>query len=217
MPQGYAFNLTYGRSGSTILQKILNTIDGYKILGENYNALYDLFRSCVALRKTHGSWPNGPAPLPWLGASEIDPGGFEKDVVAAFIEHILRPEPTARVVGFKEIRFPIGSDADMLDFLNFIETYFPNSKIIFNVRNAEDVAKSSWRRNSEPERVFKMVARADGFFRGAVEASPQNRYVVDYDAYVKDPQQLEGLFKFLGEPLDLPKIKEALEVRLTHK
>ena len=41
----FVFVVTYGRSGSTLLQKVLGDIDGYHISGENNNALYGLYQS----------------------------------------------------------------------------------------------------------------------------------------------------------------------------
>jgi len=217
MPQGYVFVVTYGRSGSTLLQKILNSIDGYKILGENNNALMDLFKACEDLRKTREMWPKNDAPLPWLGAGEINVDWFTRDVVNAFIKHVLRPDPTTRIAGFKEIRFPTGTDAEMLDYIRFVEKSFPNTKTIFNIRKAADVARSSWWQEAETNRVLEMVGRMDAFFRRTAAYQPKFRYVVDYDAYVQDPTQLEGLFEFLGETMDQEKIKEILGVRLDHK
>ncbi len=40
---GYLFIVTYGRSGSTLLQGILNSIPGYLIRGENRAALFHLY------------------------------------------------------------------------------------------------------------------------------------------------------------------------------
>src|SRR5262245_42168913 len=53
----YVFVMTYGRSGSTLLMGLLNTLPGYLIRGENDDAmkfLYDFHRTCVA-RSTF--WP----------------------------------------------------------------------------------------------------------------------------------------------------------------
>ena len=47
---GYVFVMTYGRSGSTLLMGLLNTIPGYLIRGENDDALrflHDFHQTCV--------------------------------------------------------------------------------------------------------------------------------------------------------------------------
>ena len=51
---GYLFVLTYGRSGSTLLQGILNSIPGYLVRGENRQILFHLHefhRTGVAERR----------------------------------------------------------------------------------------------------------------------------------------------------------------------
>jgi hypothetical protein len=40
-----SFVVTYGRSGSTLLQGLLNSIPRYCIRGENYNAMFYMFRA----------------------------------------------------------------------------------------------------------------------------------------------------------------------------
>ena len=57
--------ITYGRSGSTLLQGILNSIDGCLIRGENYNAIFYLFEfyEKIILNKKENynqTMPNNP-------------------------------------------------------------------------------------------------------------------------------------------------------------
>ena len=47
--EGFVFVVTYGRSGSTLLQNVLNTIPGYCIRGENANTLAHLAKACHAV------------------------------------------------------------------------------------------------------------------------------------------------------------------------
>lgn len=43
--EGYVFIITYGRSGSTLTQNLLNSLPGYCIRGENSNLLYFLSKA----------------------------------------------------------------------------------------------------------------------------------------------------------------------------
>ena len=43
--EGYLIVVTYGRSGSTLLQSILQSIPGYSFTGENNNVLLPLFHA----------------------------------------------------------------------------------------------------------------------------------------------------------------------------
>lgn len=59
-PLGYLFVVTYGRSGSTLVQGLLNSIPGYLIRGENRGVLYRLYQyhSRSRRRATSSAAPN---------------------------------------------------------------------------------------------------------------------------------------------------------------
>ena len=220
MPKNYVFIVTYGRSGSTLLQSILNSIDGYRIQGENFNCLLHLYRSCKMLRNARNR--NGPkvVDLPWLGANEIRVNRYISEVVRAFVVHVLQPREEDRVIGFKEVRYGDMGDEELRGLLEFIEKSFNNCKIIFNKRNADGVAASSrkqgWFKGQPSDYVFAMVKRMDEFFDKAVQEEPGTRYIVNYDEYIMDNEKLRGLFEFLGEPFDLERLRSLLSVRLIH-
>ena len=70
MLQKTVFVITYGRSGSTLLQNMFNALPGYVLRGENNNILSSLVQSWEALRqfspeqvarmKIAGPLPSGP-------------------------------------------------------------------------------------------------------------------------------------------------------------
>lgn len=152
MLAGYVFVVTYGRSGSTLLQAILNGIDGYKINGENYNALLHLFRSCRSIDDAYEKWGQTTPVRGWSGADQLEVEAYKADLLAAFIKRVLRPEAGTRVAGFKEIRYGESSEAEFFALIKFIEAGFPNAKILFNKRNAGDVSQSSWWKNQDPKK-----------------------------------------------------------------
>ena len=51
--KGTLLIVTYGRSGSTILQSLAQTIPGCHTAGENYNALEGLFRASQRILAQH--------------------------------------------------------------------------------------------------------------------------------------------------------------------
>ena len=71
----YTLIVTHGRTGSTLLQGILNAIDGWHIKGENHNFAYGLYLSIQALTKSSEmrlkSDPSSPT-SPWFGIKEYD-------------------------------------------------------------------------------------------------------------------------------------------------
>ena len=48
----YIFIVTYAKSGSTLLQSLINAAPGVDIKGENTNALYHLYKSYASLALT---------------------------------------------------------------------------------------------------------------------------------------------------------------------
>lgn len=100
------FIVTYGRSGSTLLQSLLNTIPGCQIRGENHNAFESLWASCLRAQKTKAGWGSNARPPnhPWHGSEAVQPASYAEAMVDAFIDNVLTPDPNARYFGFKEIR-----------------------------------------------------------------------------------------------------------------
>ena len=210
----HVFIVTYGRSGSTLLQAVLNSIDGYKIVGENYHALLHLYRSCRSIRRSYNDWGKISPVRGWLGASDFSPYDYETEIAQLFTRQVMRPTEDTRVAGFKEIRWGDCSDEEFFDILRFIERRFHGTKFVFNSRDAEEVAKSSWWRNTAPAKVHAYVSRMDSLFGRACDENPASRYSVNFNRYLSDPSELAGMFAFLNEPFDHETIKRVLAIRV---
>jgi Sulfotransferase family len=208
----YVFIVTYGRSGSTLLMSLLNTIPGYRIGGENYNALYRLYQADAAITnayRTHSHPANRAPRSAWYGAPRMRPHLFRYELADSFVAHVLRPEPGDRVLGFKEIRYITSDMPDLDGFLQFLRRIFPECKIIFNHRNVVDVARSSWWANSG--RSAERLAAADARLR----AIPQDEghFHFSYDEIDGSLENIRALFEFLGERLDEQTVRDVLDVR----
>jgi len=217
-PEKHVFIVTYGRSGSTVLQRLLQSLDGYFIRGENNNTLYAMYlayRRAYEARYSHGKSKSDPAD-PWYGANDIDPLAFGKKLVRLFADEILRSPADARVVGFKEIRFHEAGGELFEPFLNFIAENFENSKFIFNMRRWQDVSKSSWWATMDPARVREIIEGADTLYEAYAAKNPQRSHLMRYENYVGQPEAYAPLFEFLGEPFDAEKIAQLTENRLDH-
>jgi len=216
--QKHVFIITYGRSGSTLLQKILQSIPGYFIRGENKNTLYGLFRAYEAATETryvHGKKEHEDE-APWFGAHDVVPERFAAKLASLFVEEILQPPADARVVGFKEIRFPDIPDEKFEPFLNFMHRYFPGCQFIFNSRRWQDVAQSGWWKTMNPELVEKLVKSCDARFRSYMSAYPDRGIQLHFEKITKDVSAIRPLFDFLGEPMDEVSINGIINTRLKH-
>lgn len=216
--QKHVFIVTYGRSGSTVLQRLLQSMDGYFIRGENNNTLYALYlayRRAYEARYSHGKIEHH-ATDPWYGANAIEPNSFARKLAKLFKDEILQPPEDARVVGFKEIRFHEAGVELFGPFLDFIAENFENSKFIFNMRRWQDVAKSSWWATMDPVRVQEIIEGADALYRSYAAKNPAISHLMRYENYVGQPEAFASLFDFLGEPFDVAKIEKLTEDRLDH-
>ena len=81
------FIVTWGRTGSTLLNKILNSTPGVDIRGENNNTLWYIFKAWQRAKYMKGYC--GPKSHttsgPWYGAPKVNPDDFAKSLVSAFI------------------------------------------------------------------------------------------------------------------------------------
>lgn len=218
---GYVFVVTYGRSGSTVLQNLLNSIDGYRIRGENENALFHLMRSWHAVLNSEpmrGLRQAGRATQhddPWYGAERVDPGRLGRGLADLFVREVLQPEPGDRVSGFKEIRFHT-HPALFPAYLDFIHAVFPATRFVFNTRNHDAVAKSGWWATMPPEDVKAQLTTAETLFTDYLAARPGRGIRLHYDDYVGRPEAFRPLFDFLGEPFEPDRVAEVIGQRLDH-
>jgi sulfotransferase family protein len=210
---GYLFILSYGRSGSTLLQGILNSIPGYLIRGENREALYHLYefhracaREAARLRRRHDG-----RPVPVTDAFYGMDGFSEQQSLAAirelFTRTVLRPDRSTRTTGFKEIRW---YRDDLPDFITFVGQVFPGARFVINTRDHEQVLRSRWWANLP--RDGRLERMEDAILKVADDLGPR-AYRVHYDDYVDDPSRLSGLFAWLGESFDEGAVRRVMATR----
>ncbi len=215
------FIVTYGRSGSTLVQNLLNALPGACIRGENENLLAPLARGWDMLRHSEQvarmqaeAKATGPA-NPWFGFEEVTPARFGTAMAQSFTETVLRPSPETRIAGFKEIRwhndpllFPV-----MLDFLR---AFFPHAHILFNLRDHASVCRSGWWKTMNPARVTRILAEAEALYADYAARNPGATLSLRYEEYVQGPAAWQPLFTYLGEPFDAALVETVLARKLTH-
>ena len=208
---GYVFVMTYGRSGSTLLMGLLNTIPGYLVRGENDDALrylYDFHRTCVERSQY---WPVERVRMrtdPFYGIGDFPPAVSLAAIRRLAVETLLRPKPDTRVTGFKEIRW---YHADLEDYVAWLQEVFPGARFLVNTRNHEDVLKSKWW--AEGGDKSEHLADVESRILALAESLGDAAYRVHYDDYVADPTVLRGMFAWLGEPFDEASVRATMAVR----
>ncbi|MBA2550783.1 MAG: sulfotransferase [Nocardioidaceae bacterium] len=205
-PLDYLFIVTYGRSGSTLLQGLLSSIPGYLIRGENGGAVFHLYRfhTRVAVsRKEQG--PGTEPTSAWYGIGGYSDATAYQEIRRLILTTLIRPEPDSRVVGFKEIRWRQG---DLGDYVSFLRDVFPGARFIVNTREHEEVARSKWWAK-RPD-ALPAIAKAEGEMLALAERLGSDFFHIHFNNYVGDPQQLRGLFDWLSAEFDEARIAEVM-------
>lgn len=231
--KGYVFIVTYGRSGSTLTQSLLNAIPGYCVRGENAHAtarIADLIRALraeknftmrrdrVAAHRAGKSRPGlghiGTPADPWFGAEQLDIDRLGKGLFDTFVREMLHLPEGVRVGGFKEIRY-LNNPAFLQDHLELLQEFFPGAKLILQTRDHAAVANSSWWKQKDQTQLAHRLALMDEGFH-SYRASHENCFHLDYQTYRDGAEALKPLFAFLDEPFDQDKVQSVLDRPLTH-
>jgi hypothetical protein len=145
-----------GRSGSTSLQRIINTIPNSNICGENFGAINSLLEFYRRIKHTTVDYVPGhlnPASYESIVAKNIKPAWYNSynysqivQLIKVTIVNMFKNKETTNVWGFKEIRYDDGNINYMEDF----KELFPQTKIIIQIReNITAQSKSGWHKNDK--------------------------------------------------------------------
>lgn len=204
--------VTYGRSGSTLLQGVLNAVDGCLVRGENHNLCHGLFlahESLLRARSEHAGAEACEATNPWYGAPLLDGEAFLGDARALLRRQLLGDVDPAgvRCLGFKEIRYP---EVDRLaDYLSFLEKLLPRTAFVFLTRDHASVARSGWWREGDPEQVGRELTAFESVVSGWA-GSRANFFHVRYADLVSHGPRVGELVAFLGGQYDRERIAAVL-------
>jgi len=221
----YVVVLTYGRTGSTVLQAVLNSVDGVCIRGENHAAAIHLWNLYESVRRTldeHGGGTASDSGNPWFGAHLVDPEGLIEDLRKAFVEHVLRPPEGTRVLGFKEIRHTpeyFDTPEDLLEYVLFLDRLLPGVKFVVNTRDAEDTSRSAWWRTHP--RAGEVLTQARAWLLDLPERiedrlGPGRVVRLEYESWNGRPEMLLDVLERLGLRGDPARVRAISAHRLTH-
>lgn len=215
------FIVTYGRSGSTLVQNMLNSLPGALVRGENDNLLaplvraWEIVRSSEQIARMRRSGKVTQPSDPWFGYEGVTPERLGQALARSFAETVLRPAPDTRITGFKEIRWHREPDlfAAMIEFLHL---HFPGARVVFNFREHAAVMRSGWWSRMDPAVVRGELERAEALYVDYVDRHPGRCLTLRYEEYTRDVDAWRPLFDFLGEPFDAARAAEVMGQQLTH-
>jgi hypothetical protein len=140
-----------GRSGSTTLQRIINTIPNSNICGENFAAINSLLEFYRRIKySSTNKIPGNLNPISYnkLIENNFKPSWYNSykydevvDNIKKMIILLFKNTPETNVWGFKEVRYNKENLSYVLDF----KELFPQTKFIMQIReNIGQQSKSAW-------------------------------------------------------------------------
>jgi hypothetical protein len=206
--------ITYGRTGSTLLQGLLNSIDGFVVRGENHNFCYHLYQAAAALGRS--KWENAGEAVadpahPWYGAGEVSAARFLDQVRPLIRAQLLgNADPTVvRCLGFKEVRYTV---PDLRRYLDFLWRVMPRPAFIVLTRDHEEVVKSGWWASKDPAAIRPQLIA----FERVLHEFAEGKHCVfrlDYRDLVERTERLRELFTFLGAHYDAAQVDGIVATR----
>lgn len=203
--------VTYGRSGSTLLQGLLNSIDNVNIRGENSNFCWGLYLSWKSLQMSFNEQRKNvdQTSSAWYGADKLDTERFIQDAKQLVKNQLLDTSGNKNICyGFKEIRYIENLD-ELHSYLDFLQKIFPKVAIIFNTRNHSDVESSGFWANSNVKNLSLDLKKADKLFYLYARKN-KNTFIMRYEHMIQGIDGIRPLFEFLETPIDEEKIVSIL-------
>lgn len=208
--------VTYGRSGSTLLQGILNSIEGWLVRGENNNFCFSLYEAYQSIKFSKKFEASTEVTKPWYGASFIDEDNFLRQASQMTRDLVIsnkKNDPRIKCYGFKEIRYYLPKvQKNFDDYLEFLEKIFPNVCFIFNTRNLDNVLQSGWWPERDYEKTKQQLVSLENKFIYFCRTHNNNTFQITYEDVVSKSKKLEAMFDFLDVEYIPEKIDEILSV-----
>ena len=143
-----------GRSGSTTLQRIINTIPNSNICGENFGAINSLLEFYIRIKKTTFDFVPGhlkPATYENIISKNVKPSWYNSynyeqmvQMIRITIISMFKNNSETNIWGFKEIRYDSGN----IEYIRSFKELFPQTKVIIQIReNIDAQSKSSWHKD----------------------------------------------------------------------
>jgi hypothetical protein len=208
----YVFVVTYGRSGSTLVQGLLNTLPRTVVRGENNLYVLQLYRAMASVqsfRKTHLKHNPRASHSAFYGLNEIKPASFVASARPLVTGHLLGSEPPAEVdvLGFKEVLWHRVRATETEGFFDFLDRTFPGCLYVLNEREHERVVESGFWQSHDRDEAMKAISRIEEIQQFLRETRPRRTLDLRYELLTSDDRatsdaQLRALAEFVHTSCD---------------
>ena len=206
-----------GRSGSTTMQRLLNTIPNSNICGENFGAINSLLEFYRRIKNTTTNYVPGnltPFTYDYLIKKNVKPSWYNSynfnnmvQMIRMTIINMFKNKESTNVWGFKEIRYDSGN----IDYIKDFKELFPQTKVIIQFReNIQAQSKSGWFKEEK-----NAVAFLNKTTKQLINFAMQNKEWCYLNSFERmfDKTNLQNLFTFIncGEKYNEKEIDDILK------
>lgn len=221
----YVFVVTYGRSGSTLVQGMLNAMPRTLVRGENGLYVQHLFRAWWAAdairQKRKGASARKPTNA-FYGINALTRQRFVRSAQRLVVGGILGPEDEKDFdrLGFKEVEWHHVAPEETEPFFAWLDDVCPGAKYVVNTRDIEQVLGSGfWQRRDADEAkaaIDRVIEIQDHLRSTRPERVHETRYeVLTGDDKAASDEALAALARFVTGSCDdalLDALRGTLEV-----
>ena len=200
----YLFVVTYGRSGSTLVQGLLNTLPRTLVRGENDLFMLHHYRAHAAIRgwqslhRNHAVYKRESA---FYGTHVLSPEAAARAMNETVVQSLLGRAGPRQVdtLGFKEVLWHRIEAEETADFFEVLEEAFPGAKYVLNTRDVDRVVGSGfWQRVPVEEARAKVgrVVEIQDFLRST---RPDQTFDLSFEVLTGDDLEArDALLSGLG-------------------
>jgi hypothetical protein len=182
--------LGQGRSGSTLILRLLNAVPGVKISGENLRSFDHLQHFAEAYREADQHRHSDFYKLAWAAPCS------HEQITTYLRRLVFDVHGPGKLIGFKEIRYgrePYERFAKSLDWLREL---IPGVRFIFNTRDTESCVRSDWWAKN-PKSSRKLLNAMYDRFHDYYKRHGDCCYWMPYENLRHGDPVLQGMFAFL--------------------
>ena len=206
-----------GRSGSTTMQRIINSIPNSNICGENFGAINSLLEFYKRIKTTTIDFVPGhlrPASYEDIISKDVKPSWYNSynfqqtvSMIKILIASLFKNKDATTVWGFKEIRYDNGD----IKYLKEFKELFPQTKVIIQIRgNIAAQSQSSWLKKDR--NAVQYLNALNNEFYNFYNQNKEWCYFTTFEKMF-DMENIKKIFEFIdcSQHYDQSKIKQILD------
>jgi len=206
-----------GRSGSTTMQRIINSVPNSNICGENFGAINSLLEFYKRIKTTTFDYVPGhlrPASYEDIISKDVKPSWYNSynfqqtvSMIKILIASLFKNTDATNMWGFKEIRYDNGD----IKYLKEFKELFPQTKVIIQIRgNIAAQSQSSWLKKDR--NAVQYLNALNNEFYNFYNQNKEWCYFTTFEKMF-DMENIKKIFEFIdcSQYYDHSKIKQILD------